>query len=371
MYLINEVYYGNNNYLINIENAITKIQKLKKSDKELIPLLTSISQNLCNCFNIKKVEISLYKDPSILCCCYPVYGTFDYDITNTGVQFKYKNKNELKYSEVNLMINTGFFIDPKELYKIKVNFTPREIVAILLHEIGHSFAKSVMPLHNFLNTVYSCLNTIRQEDISEEEKKNIIDSIVSILRHCGKNVLDSIRLVFKTGKIAVMNMFTTVNSVNEERYADSFATVYGYGPELSSALIKLDMIGQKLNKKYKLNIFDQLLILPLQIFVTLLIFLTDPHPNTCSRLKNNINTLEYEVNNNKGLHPKTKKEILIQIKKINTMLKNINDNDYKYNNGFNLYLLKTMKILFPDTFSFLMSNTSEYYSDELFDKNMK
>ena len=127
-----------------------------------------------------------------------------------------------------------------------------EIVAGLLHELGHAFSKSTLIDSNFNNRV-------------------------------------------------------------DEKFADNFAIMYGYGPELSSILSKMSTHKQyedfeSLRKIPIVNVFLGLKNIA-QSLIDRVVF-TNDHPVLYKRMSNTIAQLEYELENNvKHLTPKQKKEI--------------------------------------------------------------
>ena len=109
------------------------------------------------------------------------------------------------------------------------------------------------------------------------------------------------------------------NGFRNERTADNFAAMYGYGPALHSALTKMengDLTDKQISELSKAgifigNLFD-CLILPYKLIMMAL----DPHPLTIQRTTDQIRMLEDELKKS-HLDPKMKKRIQKDIDKMN------------------------------------------------------
>lgn len=109
-----------------------------------------------------------------------------------------------------------------------------------------------------------------------------------------------------------------------EKIADNFATIYGYGPDLSSALEKLETSDAKLD--INIPVISPLLGV-VESTYKLLVCLPDEHPATVSRIKDQLNYLEKELAK-EDLDPKMKKEIQNQIDDIEKSLNRIISIEY-------------------------------------------
>jgi hypothetical protein len=105
----------------------------------------------------------------------------------------------------------------------------------------------------------------------------------------------------------------------DEKFADSFPRMYGYGPELVSALDKMALQPNSSFEKAA-----QELILPLQavasIYCTpywMMVYLFDEHPYTSDRAKFMVQDLKAELNDKScTLSPATKKQMIQDAEKI-------------------------------------------------------
>lgn len=344
-----EIYYEKNQNLEKIEEIIEKIQskytikdKANKINKD--PLFKELGNIIKTEFGFKKVSVSVNidQDESVNAFCIPIkqslFGQYAaaYTISNKGIKYK---------PEANA--HTIFIFTKAILFNI--GMTPKELTAILLHEIGHNFMDAVMPLEApilFL-TDYFIINikTIDRlkhnkpvEDIYKEGK-SLVDKSVKFL-HCFALCLPFINymaglIAHKTNIIlTIEGIITGLFGYTNEKFADNFAANYGYGPELASGLAKMDnSVANPSFWIYKIPILGKLIHNMLDLFVLIIgNMMIEPHPESIHRMNNTINSLKYEIENNPCLDNDTKKEILQQIKETEKIedeyLKDINSNGY-------------------------------------------
>jgi len=244
-------------------------------------------------------------------------------------------------------------------------YTDDEIFAIILHEIGHNFQESLVKDIkdlNILSYVFSFITAIINAfkgDFNELVKltgdslvgryiKNIRAAGAKFTRNKGaassiinyfatfKNVLSDtflsvgqvlIGLVPFSGLLlslidlptriinTVFNLPRHVSNVAGEYLADSFAVMYGYGPETASAQRKINnattgFADEAVQKTKVLNAIYQFNLVP--ILATASMF--DEHPSSLARVKNTVDSLEKELQN-ENLDPKMKKKIIEDAKK--------------------------------------------------------
>ena len=104
----------------------------------------------------------------------------------------------------------------------------------------------------------------------------------------------------------------------DEKFADAFATSYGYGEELNSFLVKAkgfhgDMISAA--SIPLTNAIKEVYLLPLNMVIGMV----DEHPTSAARAKSSIKQLQRELDNNKSLDSNTRKRIQQSIKNIEDM----------------------------------------------------
>lgn len=242
---------------------------------------------------------------------------------------------------------------------LESNLTNEELFAVMLHEIGHMFYESVIDPTGKYNTTSYISNIIskindRVYDIISNGIKNVlsndiiadIDSVVNPfmakialgVTNIKKFVMTPFQGVFTLYKLAKNklvheNMFD--NMINpkkiaytNEKFADTFASMYGYGPELHSALLKSFKNYEENNvpKKYaqpkgfirKGLAFVDIMMTDYLLFA---LNLKDEHPDGLTRINVAIQYLSKEIAKD-NIDPKMKKELIDQI---NNLKKQIED----------------------------------------------
>ncbi len=121
-----------------------------------------------------------------------------------------------------------------------------------------------------------------------------------------------------------------------EQFADHFATVYGLGPQLATALKKLNNAFYRMSNEIGVGTLQSMLLAtPIARLGaaasayqsnTYLVF-QHGYDNTKGRITNLYKTLKYELENNKDLTPKEKKEIGEQIQDLQSSYESLFDKD--------------------------------------------
>lgn len=326
-----------------IRNEYNDMKKIKK-DKWYKEFKKSIK----NTFGYKTFDFDIEFEEYENAYCHTLFSQIkkDYDknvlVTKNG--FKYKNKYAFQ-----LVITSALFTN--------TNYSDREIMAIILHEIGHSFYMALdgkaIDLMDIRATIWN-VNQILQFIISFiaafntamssidlvsaanqivktiKPKITVQKSILSIFETLFRSGIDilTILLLLNGGYIPslLMNIISKANPISlantifgykDEKSADSFATMYGYGSELSSALQKL-VLSRKNDVRVTSKVLNIMLI-PCYIIVLAL----DEHPDSISRAKNQIDYLEKEYANIDD--KETKAEIRSQINSIKKELDKTED----------------------------------------------
>ena len=313
---------------------------------------------------------------------YTVCGTVDYGVLS-GIISKV-SKNGYHYDPkwgVSTVIFVGLplFLDYR--------FSSGEIMAVIMHEIGHNFQTSLSPVLCGLTLIKNIID-INTElfKIEDPEQKvlrgyamfgsvkiisnKILKSkygpsimlIKNLVEFIVKGFSDNLNAILSLPYGIVMNItrkydliktwvkvfknlskYTTSEKLDivkslfnigkrytDEVAADSFASMHGYGPELITALKKVETlnvagVGEVINHTPLLgHIFGCLI----SAFRELAIF--DPHPNTAARLNICLSVIEDDLED-KRLSPKLR----LQLKKdIKELRKNIEQYDYKIENDY-------------------------------------
>jgi hypothetical protein len=282
-------------------------------------------------------------------------------------------KDELKRIAGNLKANnTGIKFDPK---KSKVDgsvicnaglmfrdvFSDEEIFAVYLHEIGHCFFKAVEDKDTIFNANYAAANTIKKANnlVKDTFRKRIRVTIDQIKKDIDKiNPTKKVEQVFNLVNIRLVgekvkrkffkedmnaNMGTNMQSYTDEKFADTFATMYGYGIELHTALGKFDKDFFKFYGKTFYSKGN-----PIANFIKLNILLNneysnyingvaqDEHPSDLVRISVSIQYIRRELSR-ENLDPKLKLQLVAQLNELQSMI-----DDYINNSGDDeyMYILK-------------------------------
>ena len=131
-----------------------------------------------------------------------------------------------------------------------------------------------------------------------------ITGILGVINGVNQFLVNPISLVFKTIGLKI--------GYTSEESADNFATMYGYGSELSSSLVKM---GGKAgaSSSVVMGNFDKIPIISTimhfnEIPAYLLLSIMDEHPNSVSRVKDQMNMLKRELESD-NIDPKMAKYI--------------------------------------------------------------
>lgn len=242
----------------------------------------------------------------------------DFDKNHKGIKFKPNSRYSLR-----MFISPTSFMDNGEN-----SLTGAEILAIMLHEIGHNFY--VGPIRELTAEFLGALTTADlMEWIADEisgtlllEGASYIDSNIltgdarrAVMRidHIVGSIVgpaDSMSNIIVIAKRLMEFGFVIGNAIERvltspiravravlkydaEKYSDSFAVAYGYGAELNSALFKITRLTVPVISTIKpaQEAFDFIygaFAIPVRMFTCIL----DPHPNEIARLNNNIKYME-------------------------------------------------------------------------------
>lgn len=336
---VNETYFGKSKELEIIEKSFDKA--IQSKDKIDASSLGIVAKQLQKKFGFDNVSIGIDKSPGLNAYTY-------IDIADI-------KKMKIKTSE-------GYKALPGNTCSILVVFSPamlsgvlsgKELTAITLHEIGHQFASKRILNSSSLRYMASYIRGLSELDkiirIASQETNSIADMFMMIRRVISKltedavfaikyviNTLILLKDILKTPTLKdtynligdstkfnrIMNYIKNFDKVNkpirvhdmEEEMADSFATIYGYGPELASALTKIEAsdIDDEFDP-YDNSFYNLYIYIPIY---TLLSYICTSDSGiaiqTSRRVYAQLLTLRKEMNDI-NTDAKTKKRILVDI----------------------------------------------------------
>lgn len=274
LHVLQEMQFGKTTGLLEIEELFNKIDmKYKKMNvnsndanyRLLIkdPILKTIGNKITKLFGFRETIITFVQDQELNAYTIP------YAYTTSGNAFD-DDDRYIKFDTMQrsvIVTPRGMKFDPKKFpitffmclntgCVINSQLTSEELMAVILHEIGHSFSKAVM-------------NSKELRPIRADEK-----------------------------------------------FADQFAVMYGYGPALIKAFSKMTLdyskFEQKLNSLPVLNLFVGLKKVALNWGYRTII--DDEHPPMITRMRSIISSLESDLKHTPNLSPETRRDIQNQIK---------------------------------------------------------
>ena len=336
---VNETYFGKSKELEIIEKSFDKA--IQSKDKIDASSLGIVAKQLQKKFGFDNVSIGIDKTPGLNAYTY-------IDIADI-------KKMKIKTSE-------GYKALPGNTCSILVVFSPamlsgvlsgKELTAITLHEIGHQFASKRILNSSSLRYMASYIRGLSELDkiirIASQETNSIADMFMMIRRVISKltedavfaikyviNTLILLKDILKTPTLKdtynligdstkfsrIMNYINNFDKVKkpirvhdlEEEMADSFATIYGYGPELASALTKIEAsdIDEEFDP-YDNSFYNLYIYIPIYTLLSY-IFTSDSGIaiKTSRRVYAQLLTLRKEMNDI-NTDAKTKKRILADI----------------------------------------------------------
>lgn len=342
--LVEESYYGKLPEFVEMEKLFDTI--IAKSKKEG---LTKCNPNnykehkricslFCKLFGFKKALI--YWEP------YSEGNAFTYSL-NAFIVFSDKSKMIKKtekgfYDSSHSIILTVYITTGL----IELGLSSRELIAVILHEIGHNFDYSTY--HKFdafissiltlgstavtINKYKDNLNDIKLEidkkikkqdnDIYNKQKtrdklsKNWYKNITSRIKYNAvyNAIMMPINTIVDVIYVGLCPLYTINNLAGKkgELFADSFATAYGYGSELITSLKTLGDLNKFYDpKSHVMKFFMDLSKLQSEIVISLI----DVHGTDMERCQECIEKLKYDLKHNE-FQPELKKELAEEINKM-------------------------------------------------------
>lgn len=398
-----EVYYGENDNIKQMQKCISNFRKELRENWTLARLNTHPEIRKFNRLAEKEFgfkSFQLYISPKRIYNAYtlPIFINFktlsrDNTMSNLIVSKNgYKFKPEANYTAY-VCIFRAMLVDQR--------FTDREIMAIILHEIGHNFQAAIsdkqaslsqanvmlfivliiFELMNFktlfqgikdlLLAPFILTNAYRQilktiDDILYDNFKSfyhVVDAFratLGAIAYPFNKVLDWIQLIPRYAQLPA-NLLLKLNPISliitfaagrfrGEKIADNFVTIYGYGPEIASATTKLDS-GDEILQEIHIPLASPLVGL-IESTYNVLMRLPDEHPAAITRVKDQSDYLKKELEK-EDLDPKFKKEIMNQIKDIDKQVEKLTKINYKgamsdYGISIHFYQLMLYKIFGGD-----------------------
>lgn len=337
---MNKLYYNRN--LINSTFYTNKEQRLNWLDNIQIKIIRLMEQLIGIIFGIAKVNIFFYKDFDDYDNM-AIFHTFIEresnikNLNNKGLEIKDVNGNYLSYDFIkkNIIVkNTGISINMNKcplyikLYFSKVmheNNSVSNIISTILHEIGHFFSYLILPINKYI------LQYINFDFKNKYLSYREIDKYIKIIKDnkelFGITSEEIQKLEYDSENIIKWKTIYKIADRINEKFADQFVSLYGYGPNLANKFLFTDNLYKNFaqssgtdkisNKNYLdpkkiTNNIDNLSDL-------------DEHPMPIHRIQSQILQLQSDLKNPR-LSLSKKKQIEQDIKNIQQQLHDYNHN---------------------------------------------
>ncbi len=220
-------------------------------------------------------------------------------------------------------------------------YTDEEIMATILHEIGHGFFEAVTDPDGEYTVVKKLVASLSYAlgcakmhvKYGKHVTMDIVDRELSrISGYIGNLRKNIIRLTSKAKKKAFgesmsINMAKNRVEYTNEKFADTFAAMFGYSEELHSALIKMEQRSYDVvfgARKYsKLGEILRMYKMYIKDLIEYNNDEQDEHPEKLARIKTSIDYIKRELSK-EGLDPKIKNQLIDQLNRLNKLIE-----DYK------------------------------------------
>lgn len=275
-----------------------------------------------------------------------------------------KTKTGYKFDGTPIMIQYCYpwmLFDPK--------YTDAEIMAITLHEIGHNFSHKASTAVCLQDIFYLFITMVRMiiacttnpaeaaaaalqctssgrkiysyilKSVNSSKLHAFTYSFASFLMSLPVTIMYNVFSILNVAvppavlvKIALENLLKNnllvISGIKDERIADNFATIYGYGPDLYTGLRKIELNSvssvSAIHKVPVLGWVYDLLSIPQKWVLSL----ADAHPTSNTRRKAQINYLEAEMKK-EGIPSNARRAILSDLRQFDEDLDEIAKNASK------------------------------------------
>lgn len=362
---INEVYFGKTPELQRMENQLGIFRSKYLDNYIMIPTVNSdpdllrFNRMMEDFFGFGCFSLHVINQASMNAFTYPI--DMRYDVFNTNKNLlvdknHYKFNKKADYTCVTV-IYSGLIFNP--------GFTTEEIMACILHEVGHNFYSAIDRTNGVAINLYSAItfmvnlaslftgnvtalstiennteiyqkivgkirNFLRDHNSILIKIKDYFDFICSIPKNIALGVINIID-IFTLGLLGYLGSILTTRSnflnpltyvflpilFDNERTADNFCTIYGYGPAHITLEEKMHSAStpspSKIIEGFKqIPVFSDLYFLNTQVG-NIIIHTFDSHPEEIYRCQDQIDLLERELAK-ENLDPKMKKVIAQDLK---------------------------------------------------------
>lgn len=422
--LLNELYVGETKFISDLIQAVSearrpyvgRMQRPIRGDRNLLKIGDMIARE----FGFHGVSFMVPFNTSLNAFTHPVTTSFDKPVRS--LKPKYNPKVGMSMNPIDGLC---VIIAVTSAVWFNAEFTDREVTAAILHEVGHSFviqSERIIPiveaqrLVTVLMAIYNALIGILTANLNGfGTTKQILFSTnsVKVIKHSIQQAVDNnplfsgivnlqnwvegVAMQIMKEVSAVMRPYNalaaipsalyetimkmlllkgfTDSSRSQEYLSDSFAAMYGLGPEITSFLTKIEynpsasgsVIENITNRIPIIGAINQSLYIP----ILMITHSVAAHPSTVARTKKLIAELEKELKDS-DLSASTKKAVQNDIKELEKNLDALVDADRRLSSRSDAASVKAAWFAYLNQDPNYSNNEEEYYTDiDHRNKNMK
>lgn len=279
--------------------------------------------------------------------------------------------NKAKVMNLSQGVKAVINIDFKNMFNSELEFTPREALAVILHEVGHLYSFYACSYKTYRTVVTLQDNLV---DLAKKESDVRKALLISYKKATNDRSIDNIvseKDDYVSVTVGVLNKIvlrysrdlTAAGSTSKEKYADSFAVRWGYGVDLAKGIDKIIKVNGSISHAFDfwpkprsggflirlmqglVRIIWQLFTLPSQLFLFVIsstvAFVTDILTQTFSndysrtlvyekdkrRLDNIKTEMLYVIKNTKSASKEARIQFEKDLKQVETLIQIANEYD--------------------------------------------
>lgn len=422
--LLNELYVGETKFIGELIQAVSdarrpyvgRMQRPIRGDRNLLKIGDMIAKE----FGFYGVTFMVPFNTSLNAFTHPVTTSFDKPVRS--LKPKYNPKTGMHMNPIDglcviIAVTSAVWFNP--------DFSDREVTAAILHEVGHSFviqSERIIPIVEaqrlivVLMAIYNALLGLLTANLNGfNSVKSILFSTnaIKVIKHSIAKAVDNnplfsgivnvhnwvegVAMQIMKEVSAVMRPYNALASIpsalyntvmkmlllkgftdssrSQEYLSDSFAAMYGLGPEITSFLTKIEynpsasgsIIENVANRIPIIGALNQAMNIPILMITNSVA----DHPSTVARTKKLIAELEKELNNS-DLSALTKKAVKEDIKNLEENLNTLVDADRRMSSKADAASVKAAWFAYLNQDPNYSNNEEEYYTDiEHRNANMK
>lgn len=358
-------------YEIMLETYIGRTENLRKAELELQKIITRIN-NWYVTMNTQQPIRFTQEGAALEKYFYKEFGTPIYvnfapiELAANHLAYTWITSFPLNFYKVDENFKkTGRIVSHERLLPITITIgyalihdyklTSEELMGLLLHEIGHNIQRYFILESLFIpiilyNRLNSILGTSLDQTFSLLQSLPVLNQVIrgiiwvdwGLTELLGSRHLYIISLLnlMMAGPEALLRAVDPVSHINGyaiERYCDSMATAYGYGPGLASGLTKITTtstptaINKAIHSNPVTSMLDEIIVTTYEI--CFMITLLGVHPQTVHRIENQIRKCERDLANG-DFPPNQRKSLEQDLKYLKRVLNSYLNADDANNDAF-------------------------------------